>query len=266
MTRSDTKAPTSRAGLLEPEILFTTALPTMTPSAYDATARACSAVDTPMPTATGRSVSSRIDATSARAIVHRLAHPGDAEERRRVHEAARGRPDRAKPLGRGRLRRDEHRRDTGAPACVAPRTRVFDGEVGHDRTGRSRVGQRARERVEAVPEDQVVVGHRDERPARRFCRARDQLDRAGRALSFREQGVGRLLDDGAVHDRIAERDADLEHPSPGLRGSRSDVDERVAVRVPAHEERHHQCVRPFGERVVKTLRRRDVSARHRVPS
>ena len=58
-------SPLSKSGASR--IALTNAEPTITPSAYRATSLACSRVDTPRPTAIGRSVTARVRATSASA-------------------------------------------------------------------------------------------------------------------------------------------------------------------------------------------------------
>ena len=102
-----------------------------------AASTACSGVEMPTPSSTGRSVA----ALQRRAHLVRLARelrplPGDAHQRHAVDEAAGALADRAQPVVGGRRRGEQHRLDAGGVGGVAPAVELVE------RAGRGRSRRR----------------------------------------------------------------------------------------------------------------------------
>ena len=138
----------------------TIADPTMTASAYDATSAACRPFETPRPTPTGRSVTSRTRATSAGpASLVDVARPGHAHDRGGVDEAAAGRGRGAQPLGRRRRRDQEHLVELVRIGRGDPLLRLVRDQVRRDQPGAAGRCQLGGEALDAVPLDRVPVRH-----------------------------------------------------------------------------------------------------------
>ncbi len=189
--------------------MSTSALPTTTPSACSANARACAGVEMPNPTATGSGVAARtwaIDA--ARPIRQGCGRAGDAETGDEIDEALRAAHRRGQALrpGGGRDQPDEVERarlDGGLDCGIAARGQVGQQHAGHA----ERVGV-TEEAVDAVAHDRVEVAEHDDRT--REPGPLDQRQRAGQRHALPERVEGRALDGRAVGERVAERHSDLE--------------------------------------------------------
>ena len=86
------------------------------------------------------------------------AHPGHG-----VDEAAGAVADARHALGRAGRCDEQHRVDAGGVRLHRPRSELLDGQVGHDGPGHPRCGQGSRHALVPGPEDDVVVGHDDDR-------------------------------------------------------------------------------------------------------
>ena len=138
----------------------TRAVPTMTPSAKRATAAACSALETPMPAQTGRSVWARTRPTRSSIPAAAGSQAGHAEPRLGVDEAPTGLGDRGQAGVGGGGGGQEHRGDPGGGGRLQP-------SPPPRAAGRARPPRRRRRRP-ARPEppwaavgDQVVVDEQD---------------------------------------------------------------------------------------------------------
>ena len=152
-------------------------------------------------------------------------------------------------VGRGRGG-EQHRLDPRPSAASAqPARRVARPAPARRAAGRGRWRRRRRRRPASAAKrswpvlDRVVVRHDDERDADVDLGAARRRSPAGVAPDL-EGPPGRLLDGAAVHDRVGERDADLDGVGPGVGHGPHDVEpgraeaaghvrhEQLAARVP----------------------------------
>ena len=78
---------------------------------------------------------------------------------------------------------------------------------------------RSGESAMAVVVDEVVVGHHGEGDA--HVEPGRGVEDGGRGRPGVERSLRRLLDDGAVHHRVGERDADLDPSAPSAAAART---------------------------------------------
>ena len=106
----------------------------------------------------------------------------------------------------------QHGLDAGVLGGPLPVGQLLQRQVGDDGAGHARLDQRAGEAPVPVVEDEVVVGHRHQRHADVDAGVSEDAGRRGAAV---ERALRRLLDGGAVHHRVGERDADLDGVGAG---------------------------------------------------
>ena len=197
---------------------LTIAVPTTTPSAEAPITRACSAVLTPKPTQTGRSVWPLMRLTAAATWPCRQRRAGDAGHRDVVDEARRVLQHLRQPLVVGGRRRQPDEVDAGlqrrdAQFLVHLRRQVDDDQPVD--AGVDRIGEEA---VDAIDVDRVVVAHQHDR---RVVVAAAELRGHGQRLRQRLPALQRAqagcLDRRAVGHRIGERHAELDDVGAGLR-------------------------------------------------
>ncbi len=194
----------------------TRAEPITTPSASAQTSTACSGDDTPTPTSTGLSVT----ALSRRAITSELAASGVA-----LAGDTRAARRRRRSRGPGRTRAAVARRARSArPAAPSRPRRRRPLRAQGPTSSRGRSGRMAAatplaarfsaKRCRPDAEGDVVVGHDRQRDAG-VDPGQLVEDAVGGGAGLERLLAGRL-DDRAVHDRVAERDADLDGVGPGI--------------------------------------------------
>ena len=186
----------------------TTRLPTITPSASSPTARACSPVEMPKPTATGH-LCRRADALDQLAQAGRqlAALAGGAGERDRVDEAARVAADLGEPLvGRGRRDERDQRQAGGVAGRAHGRPPPRAGRSGTISPAAPAVGApRRANRSPPCDEHDVRVDHQQHRDALGDLLAeREHVARLDAGVE--RIGAGRV-DHRAVGQRVGERDA-----------------------------------------------------------
>lgn len=117
-----------------------------------------------------------------------------------------------------------------------PVTSLFDGQVGDDDADPAGCGEALSEPARAVVVDGLPVGHDDERGSGR-C---GELTHGGEEVLGAEPGLeglfGGALDDRAVHEGVAVRQADLDHVG-GCREQVQGVEALVERRVAGGEVR-----------------------------
>jgi hypothetical protein len=94
-----------------------------------------------------------------------------------------------------------------------PVRRLLRDEVGRDQPRPAGRRQVARERVDAVPLDEVPVRH-DQRRYARVDRRLDRPEHVRRPYAAGQRDLTGTLDHRPVHDRVAVREADLDEIDP----------------------------------------------------
>ena len=138
-----------------------------------------------------------------------LAFAGDAEQRHAVDEALRDRADRARGARRSSsARRGARSRRRSARAASAQPSSSSSGRSGRIAAATPDACRRFGEALVPGVRDEVVVRHHDQRHGR--VELGELLDDADRCRAEVERALRRFLDRAAVHDRVGERDADLD--------------------------------------------------------
>ena len=189
---------------------------TTTPSAARRRPRAWSGVEMPKPMITGRSVTalSRL-ASTVDDVGQRGPLAGDAEQVHAVDEAPGPLAERGSRSSgvSGEASSTVSSPAVGGGGSHSPSSSIGrSGRITPRHAGRHRLGGEA---LVARVEHEVEVGHDHERDAGVDVA---QLRRGSRSrlAPWRQRHLRRLLDRGAVHHRVGERDADLDGVGAGV--------------------------------------------------
>lgn len=138
-----------------------------------------------------------------------LAGPGDPHQGGGVDEAAARRGDGGEPLVPAAGRDDEDGGQAVLLGVLPPQSGLLHRQVGQDAAGAARLGQLGGEPLHAVAVDRVPVRHDEDRLAGGLVRLADRAHHVGDPDAAAQGDVVGGLDDGAVQDGVAVRQADL---------------------------------------------------------
>ncbi len=119
-------------------------------------------------------------------------------------------------------RDEEDERPIRCPRGGFEIARLFHGQIGDDEAVHAGGGRVGDESIEPIGEDGVVVAHQQERLGETArAEARRDLEAATHGRSRFERRLGRVLDGGAVGERVGEGHAQLDEVGAGV-GDRAD--------------------------------------------
>ena len=197
----------------------------------------------PTPSSTGLSVTAlqRRPICSACAA-QRVALAGDARaatRRRRSRATVRRSPPAGRRVSWAR-RGARSRRRPRRPRRPSRRARRAGGRA-RSRRRRRPARRRVRAALVSHVRDEVVIRHHD-RAAPATSMLGHRVDHADRRRAEIERALARFLDRAAVHDRVGERDPDLDRVGARVDDGAHDV--APLAPEPAGDVRHEQLARP----------------------
>src|SRR5439155_1251774 len=153
----------------------------------------------------------------------RLARARHAGERYAVHEAARERDEPSEAFVAGRRRVQVGPREPLRIERRVELSRLFGRKIGNDDPGDAGLRRIARERGEAarIAKERIRVTHEEHRGVSLPRESTGLGDASGKSGPAPQRDLARALHRRAIRERVAERDAELEHVRTGV--------ERLAV-------------------------------------